>query len=218
MRQTTRWQFECSMIGLYESVGGITDKEAAAYWKNPFVGIEIAESYNNIISEDFFRFRRDGITCSGRAQMFTGSRTWWRSDFSFGAGKKIGPLFLHGNTLLLLGNSLNIVNQFLAGGSWDILGAGVLYGYRYAEFRLSRALLVNGGTDVELFDSVELGIRAAYLNSPAKTTYGECVRISSMWHGINVNAGISFPEDALIRGAVDNAIAFAGITAAIFEP
>lgn len=215
MNHANGWKSELALLGIYESVGGLTDNRVIDFWKKPFAGIEIQENYSSTTSTKPLRFRFDGIQCSGKMQSYYGFKPWWKGEFTAGAGKKFGNYFLNGNGTYLVGNSLNIVNQFLVGGSWDILTSTALYGYHYAEFRLDKAFLINAGIDVSVVDNVEIGLRAGYLNSSVKNTYGEYLKISSVWQGINFNAGISFPEDEIFHGAVNNVIAFAGITAAI---
>jgi hypothetical protein len=210
------WKSELALLGLYESVAGLQDKSIIDFWKKPFAGIEIQESYSSTTSNDPLRFRFDGLQCSGKMQLYYGSKPWWRGEFTASAGKEFGNYFLSGNGTYLVGNSLNIVNQFLVGGSWDILTSTALYGYHYAEFRLDKALLINGGIDVAVVEDVEISLRVGYLNSSVENTYGECLKISSVWQGISFNAGISFPEDEIFNGTANKVIVFAGITAAIF--
>lgn len=210
------WKSELALLGLYESVADLQDKSITDFWKIPFAGIEIQENYSSTISNEPLRFRFDGLQCSGKMQVYYGSKAWWKGEFTFGAGKKIGNYFLNGSGAYFVGNSLNIVNQFLIGGSWDILTSTALYGYHYAEFRLNKALLINGGIDIAIVENIEVGFRAGYLNSPVENTYGECLRISSVWQGISLNAGISFPEAEIFHRTDNKVIVFAGVTAAIF--
>ncbi len=216
INHTVGWKSELALLGLYESVADLRDKRIIDFWKSPFAGIEIQENYSSTTSNEPLRFRFDGLHCSGKMQLYYGSKSWWKGEFTFGAGKKLGNYFLNGSGAYLAGNSLNIVNQFLVGGSWDILTSTALYGYHYAEFRLNKALLISGGIDVEVVENVEIGFRVGYLNSSVEKTYGECLKISSVWQGISFNAGISFPEDEIFNGTANKVIVFSGITAAIF--
>jgi len=149
-------------------------------------------------------------------KMFFGSKTWWRSKILLGYGKKINKVFLQGSSSFLFGNSLNTVNQFLIGGSWDIQGTNTLYGHHYAEFRLDRCLLLNAGIDIKLLGNLEFGVRTGYLNSPLKTTYGEAFKLMTVLNGIAINTGIGFPDNSLFMGEFNKMITFAGFTAALF--
>src|SRR5712692_6216497 len=173
LQHTNRWASEFNVVGLYEGISGLDDENVLNYWKRPFAGIEITDTYSHVISDDIFQSRWDGIKASGGAELFLGSAMWWRSSFSLSVGKKLGWMFLRAGSSFLLGNSLNTVNQFLVGGLWDIPGTNSVYGYHYAEFRLDRCYLVSGGIDMLLGGDWELGVRVGYLNSPVTIRYGE---------------------------------------------
>ena len=122
---------------------------------------------------------------------------------------------------LNVGKNLDVVNQHLVGGSWDLDRSPSLYGYHYAEFRVNRGAVLNAGVDVRLAGTWELGLRAGYLNSPSRSTYGEAIRLSTMWNGIAFHAGVGLPRAgvSLILAGVPRAdapLVFAGVAAAAF--
>lgn len=189
-----QWRTEIRAIGLYESVSGLADAGVAARWTKPYLGLSIETRYQHVISDDLFQARWDGLKVSGSAQGFVGSRAWWRGQLSLGAGKSMGRVILRGRAWVLGGGGLDVVNQHLVGGCWDLAGTPTLYGYHYAEFRLDRAVVLGGGADLRLAGSWELGLRAGYLDSPSHTTYGEAVRLSGVWKGIGMQVGMGFPK------------------------
>jgi hypothetical protein len=218
IRHGKGWDTELALIGLYESVDGLHDNTVSRYWKNPYAGIEVRETFSAKGSEEPLRSRFDGISCSGKAQMFVGARTWWRTELTVAAGKKLGAVFIRGNGSYLLGNSLNTVNQFLTGGSWDILSSTAVYGYHYAEFRVSKGVLVNIGADIGIGNGVDVGFRAGYLNSPGNISFGESAVVSFVWGGADIHAGAGSPDHGLFRGDLSSGVIFAGMTAALFTP
>ena len=64
----------------------------------------------------------------------------------------------------------------------------------------------------------DIGVRAGYLNSPTKTTYGEALKLFTVLNGIGLSTGIGFPEDSMVHAEFDRVVVFAGVTAAVFEP
>ncbi len=216
--QDAHWSADITAIGLYERVTGLNDKHVTDFWKNPFFGIEFCQHYRNFVSDEPLRSRQDGLRWSVRFQLFTGTSTWWRADASVGAGKKLGPVFFRGNISSMAGNSLNIVNRFLIGGSWDILGPTVFYGHPYAEFRLDDATVASGGADIPLMNVVELGVRAVYMNSSEKKGFGEYVALKKNWNGIVFTAGVSIGQDSRWNNESNSPMLFGGINAALFHP
>ena len=204
---TSRWHASARALGLYESVSGLADSAVLSRWRSPYVGLEIATSYRRVVSERVLEGRWDGIKVAAAATGFLGARPWWKSQLSVGMGRGVGRIGVSGAAWLLLGNNLDVVTAFLVGGSWDMADRPVVYGYHYAEFRLDRAGVLNGGVDIRLVGATSLGLRAACLASRAEDTCGGAVRLATVWDGIAANIGIGVPRTG-------TAIVFAGFSAA----
>jgi hypothetical protein len=209
------WRTELQAIGLYESVAGLADPAVRARWREPHAGLALETSYRRIVSEEVLAARWDGVKVTARVVGFVGTEPWWRAEASLGAGKRIGHVMLRGTASLLTGHDLDIVNQHLVGGCWDLADGSALYGYHYAEFRLDRAVVLGGGTDVRVAGAWELRLRVGYLSSASRTTYGEAVSLATVWNGIGLNAGVGLPRGSLFQRASATPLVFAGVSAGV---
>jgi hypothetical protein len=210
----SRWRAEVRAIGLSESVAGL-DSSTVARWRQPYVGLDLETSYIRVVSDAVLEDRWDGVKVAGSAVGFVGSRPWWRSQLSLGGGKQVGRVMLRGRGWVLLGHNLDVVNQHLVGGCWDLGGSPVLYGYHYAEFRVNRAAVLGLGADLRLAGLWEVGVRVGYLKSPLATTYGEAVRLSGIWNGIGLSVGVGLPRASLVQREKETPLFFAGASAAL---
>ncbi len=217
-QHSSSWFSEFRLVGLYESVADLDDRTVEEFWDQPFVGVEIVSRFEDIVSDDPYQSLWDGVKASVHLEAFGGSEAWWRSRFFIGVGKRLGRVFVSARGSWLYGEELNTVNRFLVGGSWEIAGMDYLHGYRYGEFRLQRAVVANGGLDVQMVGDWTVGFRASYLSSPSRTTYGAAVKISKIWNGIGLNVGIGLPKDIVTGGESSRAVVFAGATVGLFEP
>jgi hypothetical protein len=210
---SSRWSTDLRGAVLYEHVAdlppGVLD-----FWRSPFVGLDVVHRYDRVSANDPLRARFEGVRVAARAQAYAGTAFWGRGTLSIGVGHRVGRLFLRGHGLALYGRSLNTVSAFLTGGSWDAAGPAAFYGYGYGAHRLDRALLANGGVDVRLWGTAEIGLRAAWLTGPEGTRFGTAVGLSGLWNGIAMNVGLAIPEDDALRGRWDRALVTGGITAA----
>lgn len=211
-RPSTRWTAEVRAIGLYEFVDEIANTAVSELWDAPYAGLGVALAYRHVLSDDVLQFRWDGLKASTETTVFVGPETWVKSQTWIGVGTRAGPVFFHGSGWLLLGRNLNIVTRHLVGGSWDLAPRPILYGYHFGEFRLDRALVANGGMDVRLAGAWEIGIRAGYLSSPSETTYGEAIRLGSVWQGVAFYGGLGFPE-----GVGNDAVGFVWMSLALLQ-
>ena len=216
-RLSDRWLSEAALIGLYESVDDL-DHEIEQSWRRPYLGLEVLGEYTNTVSDDSFHALWDGVKASARLRAFTGDRGWWRSELFLGAGKKFRRLFFGARAWWLDGDELDTVNAFLVGGAWELPGIVPLHGYRYAEFRLGRALVVNGGSDVKIGNDSYVGVRGSYLDGSAVSTYGVTLRVSTVRKGIGLGFGIGFPERVLEGGDLSDTVLYGGLTFAVFQP
>jgi hypothetical protein len=137
----------------------------------------------------------DGIEVTGRAELFAGEENWTRFSVIETAGRNVGRLHFRQSLAVLHGSSLDIVNRFLAGGSWDALGGTAIYGLRYAELRLERAVIVSGGADLRIAGNWRAGIRGSYVDGDDESTYGHALNVATTWRTIGANFGVGLPED-----------------------
>jgi len=204
----SRWGVELGAIGLNEWVSRVADPSVGSRWRDPYVGLQIAANYRRVISEDILAARWDGVKAAADFAGFAGAQPWWKSRAWLGGGKRVGRISLMGRAWLLFGHNLDIVNQHLVGGSWDLDQSPALYGYHFAEFRVIRGAVLSAGADLKLRGPWELGVRGGYLSSPSGSTYGEAIRLSTAWSGIAFHIGVGLPR----AGA---ALVFAGMSAAV---
>lgn len=211
-QSTPAWRSDLQLLALKESVEGIDNDS----WSHPYGGVEVAQSYRHVISQDLLQSRFDGFKASAAAQHFFGSNAWWRGQAMAGGGKRIGNLFLRGQASAFGGGRLNAVSRFLVGGSWDVGDGLPLYGFHYAQFRVNRGVVLNAGVDLRLKGAWEVGIRGGYLDSPEKRARGTAIRLGTIWNGIALHAGVGLPGH--VSGeAQGGAFVFTGITAALIQ-
>jgi hypothetical protein len=204
----SRWGLELRSIGLNESVSRL-DPSVVSRWRDPYVGLQIAANYSRVVSEEILAARWDGIKAAANVAGFAGPRPWWKAEAWLGAGKRIGRVSFSARTWVLLGRNLDVVNQHLVGGSWDLDRSLSLYGYHYAEFRVGRGAVLSAGADLRLAGAWQFGLRAGYLSSPSRSTYGEAIRLSTVWSGIGIHLGLGLPR-------ADAPLVFGGMSAAVF--
>jgi len=204
----SRWGVEFGAIGLDEWVSRVADPSVVSRWRDPYVGLRIAANYSRVISEDPLAARWDGVKAAADFVGLAGAQPWWKSRVWLGGGKRVGRISIMGRAWLLFGQNLDMVNQHLVGGSWDLDRSPSLYGYHYAEFRVNRGAVLTAGADLRLRGPWELGVRAGYLTSPARSTYGGAIRLSTAWSGIAFHIGVGLPR-------ADAPLVFAGMSAAV---
>jgi hypothetical protein len=213
---TRRWTGQYRVLALYHPVGGMSDSALSVLWRRPFAGVEIAQQYTRVASEERFGSRWNGLKIAVAGRTMGGASTWTRAQLTAGVGKRAGPLFLSGRGAAFTGHSLNIVNAFVLGGSWDVPASEMVPGYRYAEFRLNRAASVGAAIDIRLHGSWEIGLRAGALKGDSTNVQGAALQGGTVWRGAVFNAGVAFPlamSDRNRRGT----LAFATVTAALIE-
>lgn len=214
LQPSRRWISEIRLIGQYERVDGLAEA-ALERWRRPFVGLDLAQTYESIQAEDPLRSHLEGVRVQGRVQAFAGTTAWGQALASADAGHALGPLLLRGYASYLMGHRLDTVSRFLVGGSWDSPGVHTLYGHPYAAFRLDRGALVRGGVDLPLGGDWLLGLRAAHLHSPGATHSGGMLRLGTSVSGVGAYGGIAFPDVALTEGQWDRALLVVGLSAAV---
>ena len=212
----SRWTGAYRVLAVYSPVDDL-DPELVAYWKRPFAGVEIAQTYTRVTADELFGSRWEGVKVGGTAQLLTGTRTWSRMQARVGAGKRIGPLMLSGRGAAFTGRSLNTVSDFVIGGSWDLAPPDLFVGYRYAEFRLDRAATVGGAVDLRVRGAWEVGVRGSYLKGKAIEEYGAALQMTTVWRGAVFNAGVAVPKASLARRNTDRIVVFATLSAAVLR-
>lgn len=185
-------------------------------WRGAYAGLRIAEHWAAVRADDHYRQRWDGLKAAGEYTVWAGGMPFWQARLQAGVGKTFGAAHLQLAATLLDGDGLDEVNRFRVGGSWDVPGVDLLYGFHYAEFRVERAALFRGGLDLTLSEHVGFGLRSACLLTREETRLGSALRVEAEWHGVVVYAGLGLPNDSALRWS--RAVLFAGLTASVFEP
>jgi hypothetical protein len=188
-------------LGLIEQVEH-DNRRVNNYWRRPYLGLELQETFQSLNSYDVYLSRWDGYRAEGRAQVFVGDHTWARLRAEAGLGRRHDRLFWMLRGVLLYGHGLNTVNRFLVGGGWEGPGLNDMVGYHYAEFRVSQALVLHGAVDFRVAGDWELGLRSSVMgqtpSDPVRSGVG--VRLSTVLDGIGVILGASRRDDALRAG------------------
>jgi hypothetical protein len=216
LRHRAGWTGDYRVLAVYYAVKDL-DPELIEFWKRPFAGVEIAQSYVRVTSDELFGTRWEGVKAEATARFMTGSSNWSRIQAHIGVGKRVGRLMIVGRGAAFAGRSLNTVSTFVIGGSWDLAVPDLLVGYRYGEVRLDRAATLGGALDVRLRGPWEIGVRGAYLRGQARDEYGAAVQMMTVWRGMVANAGVALPKTALGRPGTDRVVIFATLTAAILR-
>lgn len=185
---------EINVVGLSERVDNV-DPAIARFWDKPYVGLEIAHTYSAKTAENPLIAAWDGVELSARGETYAGRESWSRLSLSEATSRTFGRIDLRQSLTLLNGKSLNVVNRFLVGGSWDVLGGTALYGSRYGEYRVQRAAIANGGADYLLPQNWRAGVRGSYMRSDAANTWGTAINASTTWRTFGLNMGVGFPEN-----------------------
>jgi hypothetical protein len=192
------------LVALQESVEGVSSA-LAARWNDPYAGVEVAHTYSIRNHSAPLIASFDGIDVTARLEAFTGEESFSRISLIESAGRNYGRFHVRQSLALLHGSSLDVVNRFVAGGSWDSLGGTAVYGLRYGELRLRRALIASGGGDVRVAGNWRVGVRGSYVDGDdGPSTYGHALNASTTWRTIGANFGVGFPEagDTIVYGAL----------------
>jgi len=191
---TARSATELQVVGLSEQLGSGSDPVLARFWDRPYTGIEFAHTYSNQTGESPLIAAWDGIELSVRGDSYAGQETWSRITVAEAASRTLGHFDLQQSLTVMNGKSLNMINRFLVGGSWDVLGANALYGFRYAEFRVDRAVIASGGVDYVLPRNWRIGVRGSHLRSNVANVSGHAINASTTWRTFGVNFGVGIPH------------------------
>ena len=195
---------DVQLAALVEQLGEEVDPDLAAFWDDPHAGLDIAYAYSHRTNESPLVSAWDGLELGLRGEVYSGQETWSRIQATEAAAKTRGRLHFRQSVSLMAGDSLNTVNRFLPGGSWDALGASALYGFRYAEYRVDRALIASGGIDYLLPRNWRVGLRASCMRSNVENRCGHALNASTTWKtvGVNIGAGFAPDRDPILYAAV----------------
>lgn len=183
------------LVALYENVSNVPSA-VADRWDSPYAGVEVAHTYSVMNAREPLVGAFDGIEVTARGEVFSGNENWSRVMLVEQAGRNIGRFHLRQSLSIMTGSSLDVVNRFVVGGSWDALGGTAVYGTRYGELRLGRAVIASGGADVRLPRQWRVGIRGSYVGGDDDSTYGHAVNASKIWKTIGANFGVGVSENS----------------------
>jgi hypothetical protein len=192
---TARSTTDVRLVGLVENISEPPDAALGKYWAEPFAGVSLSHTYKNLTKENPVVFTDEGFAIGANAESFAGGTNWSRFSMSERAAKRIGNIHVRQSLFAFSGSSLNIVNRFVLGGSWDALAERALYGFKYGEFRAARGVIANGGVDAILPRNWRAGVRASYLRSDVADTGGVAVNVTKTWSTFGLTAGVGRPSN-----------------------
>jgi hypothetical protein len=200
-------------VVLYERVSGLP-QEIVQRWSQPYPGVEITQTWTNVASRQPLISSFDGIEAAARAEVFAGKRAWSRISLTETAGRTVGRFHFMQSAAVLHGTGLDVVNRFVVGGSWDSMRATAIYGLRYGELRLERALIGSGGVDYRIADNWSVGVRGSFVASDDDDTYGHAINVSKFWKTIGASVGVGKPK--AVPGG-DGAMVFATLIVPLYK-
>ena len=185
---------DIQLVGLRERITEVEDAKVRDFWEGPFLGVELSHTYKRVSSENLLIASLNGFAVNARVEAFGGPETWGRVTLSERGGVQAGKVHLRQSVLIAAGKGFNVVNRTLLGGSWDVLGETAVYGHRYGEYRVARAILGSAGADYMLPRNWRAGIRGSYLKSDVDDVYGGALNVSKIWKTFGFNFGVGFPQ------------------------
>jgi hypothetical protein len=204
---------DIQLVGLVERVTDMNDARVRNFWEGPFLGIDLAHNYRKISSETPLIGAMVGFVATAKIEAYAGSEAWSRASVSVRGGQQMGKVHLRQSLLVLGGREFNIVNRVLVGGSWDVLGEHAVYGHRYGEFRVARAVLANAGVDYSLPRNWRIGARGSYLRSDVADVYGTALNASKVWKTFGFNFGVGVPQE---RSGESDAVFYVAVIAPLY--
>ena len=214
-KRTAHWTASLAVAGLYEKLEEL-DKNLQDYWQSTYLGFDVEIRFSDLVSDNLYTNQWEGLKATATNRVFAGSESWGRLESFVGYGRNFKYFYSQTITFFLYSWNTNLVNKFLVGGGWDLPGLYSLYGYPYGFFRIEKGLIINGILDIPIHGNWTLGLRFASLKASDFFTYGQAFKIMKTWNGFYFNAGISFPERALIDGQRHNLLILGGVSYAFF--
>jgi hypothetical protein len=204
---------------LYETVadgttaGGTSSLQER--WRRPYVGLDVTHAYTNKRGGDPLISSMDGIEVTARGEFFAGSRSWGRVSVTENGGRDLSRWHFTHAASVMSGSSLDVVNRQLLGGSWDALGGTALYGFRYGEFRVRRAVTGSGGVDYKLPGNLRAGVRLSCTDNDVARTCGGALNVTMTWRTFGFNGGIGMPAHR--SGAEAPRVAYLGAVIPLWQ-
>ncbi len=191
---TARTTTDVMAVALYEAVDGLAP-QVEERWSSPYAGVDVTHTYSAVTSREPLIGAFNGLEVAARAELLAGEESWSRVSLVVRGGRDFGRLHFRQSIALLHGNGLDVVNRFLIGGSWDALGGTAIYGSRYGEFRVNRAMILNAGSDFRLPRNWRVGLRSSYARGD-ETTGGLALNATKVWKTIGANFGVGTSEQS----------------------
>jgi hypothetical protein len=190
------------------------DAETERYWSSPYAGLDWRTTFRRVSAEDPLTGEAIGTTASIGAEVHAGEEVWSRYRVNATHGVQRGAWTGSVSATALGGNSLNQVNRWLVGGSWFLPGVETLHGFRYAEFRLDRA--VTGGVAIgRQLGASRVTLRGNALRGDRETeAHAIALDVTRVTRGIRWQVGVAAP----FQKDADRALLVYGrISAALFR-
>ena len=208
-KRTRNWTSQYSLIYLNEKV---KDTDYDSFWEKPHAGISATETWRSVEYEDFFNNRWDGFKLAGQIQMFPWGHSWYRGKLSAGFGLLSQPWYWNVSGKLFFSENLNVVNQFIVGGLWELEPLNFMQGSHYGEYRIDEGLLFNVMADRKLTEATELGARMSLLRAGNESYFGYGLKMITIYEGIVLNVGLSISDKALKNRDLNNLIFATSLT------
>lgn len=185
-------QIDVLLVGLYESVDGLSEK-IMRRWEKPYAGLDFHYTFREVSDARPLIAQIDGIELSVHGEGFLGEDNWSRIAVSQQWGTTVGRLHLRQGSAAVLGTTDDFVNQSLVGGSWDALGGNAVYGLRQGELRTGEALMGNFGADLRVAGNWYVGARTSLLVSE-DLIQGYALNVSGTWRTFGFSGGVALAE------------------------
>jgi hypothetical protein len=217
--RSPRWTTSIRLIGMGNLVDHLPE-ELERYWRNPYAGVSIEQTYGRLTAIDPFRGTFEGPRFRALAEAYVGEKkeTWSRALVTGEQGQAIKRIRLTQSATLFYGESLNPVNRFLVGSSWRMPGIHPLYGFRYGEFRIDKGAALNGALDYKVTDRVDAGLRLSYLTGSSDESgvkaRGAALEAGTTMRGIGITLGAGLPRQR--NATKDDLTFYAMVGTAVF--
>jgi hypothetical protein len=217
--RSQRWTTSIRLIGMGNLVDHLPE-ELERYWRRPYAGVSIEQTYGRLTAIDPFRGTFEGPRFRALAETYVGEKkeTWSRALVTGEQGQSLKRVRLTQSATLFYGEGLNPVNRFLVGSSWRMPGIHPLYGFRYGEFRIDKGAALNGALDYKVTDRVEAGLRLSYLTGSSGLSgvkaRGSALEVGTTMRGIGITLGAGLPRQR--NAAKDDLTFYAMVGTAVF--
>src|SRR5262245_19338384 len=196
IRQGDHASIEPAIVVGKEWIGDNAASAVRDAWRKPYAGVAVAQRVRFVTADDPLAARLEGVDVTSRLEAYRGDRTWTRATITERAGTTIGRLHLHQSLAAFGGSELDTVSAFLVGGGWDLLGPFAVVGRRYAEFRLNRGIIGNGGADVAVGRGFALGVRGSAFRGTSTRASGAMLLVTRRAGGLRLTAGAARSGDS----------------------